>query len=176
MKKKVLAVLVAGCMLALCACGGKKIEGGEGNKTEASAQASATGGYTFTSNGATIVIDAAAADTIAKLGTPIEQYEAPSCAFGDLDKVWTYSGFRVDTYQIDGVDYFLDVVFTDDSVATAEGVRVGDSLDAVKSAYGEPTTVDSTQAVYEKDQMKLTFLLNGDSVKSIQYLSKKLDK
>ena len=176
MKKKALAVLAAGCMLALCACGGKKIDNSGATGTEASANAVTSGGYVFSSGSAQVVIDAPAADIIEKLGTPVEQYEAPSCAFGDLDKVWTYNGFRVDTYQIDGVDYILDVVFTDDSVTTAEGVRIGDTLDAVKNAYGEPTTVDGTQAVYDKDQMKLTFLLNGDAVKSVQYLSKKLDQ
>ncbi len=173
MKKKVLAVILACMVFALCACGGKTITKDE--NTSGSSQ-SASGGYVFTSNGTQIVIDAAAKETLDKLGTPIETYEAPSCAFGDMDKVWTYSGFRIDTYQLDGVDYFLDVIFTDDSVATAEGVRVGDTVDTMKQAYGEPTVMDSTQAVYEKDQMKLVFLLTGNDIKSVQYLSKKLDK
>lgn len=177
MKKKILISLLAATLAisALTACGSSDSSGGSASTSETTTQTTGAGGYEFTANGTKIEIDAPAEETLNAIGDPIETYESPSCAFGDLDKVWTYSGFRIDTYQLEGTDYVLDVVFTDDSVSTDEGVSIGDTTDKMKEVYGEPTTEDSTQAVYENGDMKLVFLLDGENIKTIEYLSKKLD-
>ena len=182
--KKVAAILLATVVMggALIGCGAKEItsdgSGAEGGSEAGGIQVEVTGGaggYMFENGGAQVEIDAEAEPILEKLGEPQSSYEAPSCAFGDLDKVWTYSGYRVDTYQIEGVDYISDVIFTDDSVSTPEGVSIGDSVDDMKAAYGEPTSMDGSQAIYESGNMKLVFLLDGDTITTIEYLNRKLE-
>ncbi len=182
MKKKFMAVILAATMISLAACGGNSgnadstntgSTGGDGAATTQSA--GGAGGYTFATNGVNVEVDAPMANFEEGLGEPVEMFESESCAFGDLDKVYTYNGFRVDTYQVDGVDYVSDVVFMDDTVSTTEGVCIGESTAEMKEAYGEPTVEDATQAIYEKDDMKLVFLLDGETIKTIEYLTKKLD-
>lgn len=136
---------------------------------------SASNGYVFITDGATIAIDEPAAGYIDKLGEPLSYFEASSCAFGEQDKVWTYPGFRIDTYQLDGEDYVMDVVLTDDTVMTSEGIRIGDHTDDITAAYGDPTESGDQYVLYEKDDMKLVFILDGDHISVIEYLSKKLD-
>ncbi len=182
MKKKFMAVLLAATMISVTACGGSsdgantKEAGSAGSESTASTESKkGAGGYVFKTNGVSVEIDAPMADIQDALGEPLESFESESCAFGDLDKVFTYSGFRIDTYQLDGVDYVLDVVFSDDTVSTTEGVCIGESTAEMKEAYGEPTLEDASQAIYEKGDMKLVFLLDGETIKTIEYLSKKLD-
>ena len=109
------------------------------------------------------------------LGEPLSYYEAESCAFGDLDKVWTYNGFTIYTYQTEDVDYIYDVVLSSDALSTPEGVSIGDSVDDVKEAYGDPEEEDDKQLVYRKGDMRLIFLLSDGSVSSIDYQSSILE-
>ncbi len=143
--------------------------------TATATESNGAGGFVYLNSGATFEIDAPAADALAKVGEPLSYFEASSCAFGEQDKVWTYQGFRVDTYQLDGIDYILDVILTDDTVMTSEGVRIGDSTDDILAAYGTPTLTDTNYMIYESGDMRLAFLLNGDTITTIEYLSKKLD-
>lgn len=59
-----------------------------------------------------------AAPILEKLGEPMEYFEAESCAFEGLDKIYTYSGFELHTYEMKGTDYVASVMFLDDSVST----------------------------------------------------------
>lgn len=177
MKKRFFAMLLVVMMAGFAACGtsGKGAGDAETKTESGSAASEGAGGYTFDAHGVTVEVDAPFADIEGDLGEPVDFFESESCAFGDLDKVYTYSGFRIDTYQLDGTDYVSDVVFTDDTVSTPEGVSIGDSVDKMKEAYGEASESDAAQAIYEKGNMKLVFLLDGDTIKTIEYLSKKLD-
>ncbi len=174
MKKFLAAVLIVLAALALCACGENEVknDGGDDGGAKVSAPSAPAGGYIFESNGAKIEIDAKMADIEKELGEPKSYFESPSCAFGDLDKVYTYNGFRIDTYQIDGVDYVYDIVFMDDTVKTPEGAYIGDTVDTIKGFYGEPASEDDKSLVYEDGNMKLVFLLSDGSVSTIEYLSK----
>lgn len=183
MKKIIIAAVMLTAVLALCACGEKEIKGGKDGGTEAktqtgtevSAPTGGAGGYIFTSGSASVEIDAAMEPIKAALGEPISYFESESCAFGELDKVYTYSGYRIDTYQIDGVDYVCDVIFMDDTITTPEGLAIGDSADKVKEVYGEPTEEDSLRMIYSSGDMKLVFLKDGNTVKTIEYMTNKLD-
>lgn len=178
MKKKLAIVLVAcACIGLLSACGGsteKKVSDGSSSSSNTSSESSTTSnGYAFEAGGAKLVIDSEFEQYKSALGEETSCYEAPSCAFGDLDKIWTYSGFEVNTYQVDGVDYISTVVLKDDTVSTPEGVSIGDSADDVIAKYGEASTQDASQIVYEKDSMKLIFMLSSDAVSQIQYKTTK---
>ena len=174
MKKigRITAVFLAASLFVLAGCG----KGGDTAPASGSeVQIKGAGGYVFLSKDVTVEIDAEAEPILTALGEPQSTYEAPSCAFGDLDKVWTYPGYRIDTYQIGGVDYISDVIFTDDSVKTPEGLCIGNTVEDMKKVYGEPESIDSAQAVYLSGDMKLVFLLDGDVIKTIEYLNRQLE-
>ena len=182
MRKKIIGcVLMATMMLAGCASKEKTITDQPKSSTESTtaesttASASSYSGYVFESGSVSIQMDAEAAPYLEQLGEEESYYEASSCAFGDLDKVYTYNGFELDTYQVDGVDYVSAVILLDDTVTTPEGLSIGDSADKVTELYGAATTSDDTQIVYEKEDMKLIILLQDEVVTSIQYTSRVLD-
>lgn len=184
MKKALLVILTVLMVAGLCACGG----GGESTTTDnnngggaaatgdVAAPSAGAGGYIYDSKGTKVEIDAKMEDILKGLGEPKSYFESESCAFGELDKVYTYNGFRIDTYQIDGVDYVSDIIFMDDTVATAEGLAIGDSADKAKEVYGTPAIEDNSRLVFEKDNMKLVCLLDGTTVKTIEYMTKILDE
>ncbi len=62
------------------------------------------------------------------------------------------------------------VILKDDSVSTAEGICIGDSLEKLLEAYGEGVQ-ENGMLVYSRDGMKLCFILQEDSVVSIEYRS-----
>lgn len=167
--KRFLILLLAGMMVfSLSACGGNDSTNG-GGEAETDSSASADGlGYVFEYDGVSIVIDAEATDIIEALGEPTSYYEATSCAFDGLDKIYTYSSFELDTYPTDDIDYVSAVILKDDLVSTAEGVSIGDSLEDVTAAYGEGEESNG-YLVYEKDDMKLRFVIEDDVVTSIEY-------
>ena len=181
MKKRVIgAILVAALMLAGCGASNEKTISNQSQTAGTSAEdtkdsTSSYEGYVFESNGVSVEVDGDFSKFEAGLGEPANYYEAPSCAFGDLDKVYTYSGFEIDTYQTEGVDHVSAVIFLDDSVATPEGLCIGDSADKVTELYGEATAADDAQMTYEKGGMKLVILLKDGTVSTIEYLSKVLD-
>lgn len=186
MKKSLVAAAVVVAMGLLAGCGSnEKVISGDVNNNPAAAtevmadEAAAevtTNGYVFTSAGTDVVIDAKAEPIIAALGEPVTYFEATSCAFGDLDKTYTYRGFEVDTYSLEGVDYVSAVVLLDDSVTTPEGLAIGDSASKVAEVYGEATQDTGSMLVFKKDKMKLDIQITDDAVTSIQYLNTILDE
>ena len=181
--KKLTALLMAAYLLILSGCGNdEKVMYGSGQNSEAGASGSAGSagtvqggkGYVFTYKGTTIQVDADAAPIVEALGEPASYYEAASCAFEGLDKIYSYSGFELNTYPSGDKDLVSAVVFRDDSVSTAEGVCIGDTLEKVKQVYGDDCTEEDGMLVYEKDGMKLCFILKED-VAAIEYRSTVLE-
>ena len=174
----VMTALMAGCGSAekvitgdVANAGGKQsVESTAGAQSQAQTD-SAQNGYVFEANGVTIQVDGEAADYLTGLGEPLSYYEAPSCAFGDLDKIYTFSGFEVDTYSLEGVDYVSVVILKDDSVSTPEGLCIGDPVSKIEEVYGQATSKEDTMIAYKKDEMKLCFLIRDDAVVSIEYRS-----
>lgn len=190
--KKIIVLMILAASLVFGGCGSsEKVISGDVNngtadsgvvaETDATVQEDTTTdsskeeGYVFVSNGVSVVIDADAAEYIAALGEPVSYYEAPSCAFGDLDKIYTYSGFELDTYSLEGVDYVSAVILKDDSIATPEGLYIGDDSAKVSEIYGEATMSDDSSMTYVKDHMKLCILIKDGVVANIQYLSRVLE-
>ena len=186
--KKTIVLMLMTALLVLAGCGGndeKVISGEVANVETDDAQTveaedtsdknATTDGYVFESNGVSISVDGEAEAYISGLGEPLSYFESPSCAFGDLDKIYTYSGFELDTYSLEGVDYVSAVIFKDDSVSTPEGISIGDSVDKVKEIYGEPESEESTIISYVKGKTKLCFLVQDGSVVSVEYRTMILD-
>lgn len=181
--KKLAAVLMMAGMLLVTGCGdNEKVIGGDvqnqgSSNVQADNQGSQTAqvkGYVFVSGGVTIGVDVDAAPIIEKLGEPDSYYEAASCAFEGLDKMYTYKGFEIDTYPNGDADYVSAVIFKDDSIKTPEGVGLGDTAEEVEKAYGNNAAANGTLE-YEKDGMKLCFIVKDDEVVSVEYRSTVLD-
>ena len=71
---------------------------GAGSSKDNSKNESTGKDYVFKINNTEITIDAEAADILAKLGDPLSKFESPSCAFGDLDVIYTYGGYEAVSY------------------------------------------------------------------------------
>lgn len=194
--KAILASLILVMLLSACGNDAKVIEGAVQTSSDGKASEMTDGdaadkadldtqtqeeaveykGYTFCCNDVVIEMDAEAAPIVEKLGEAVSYFEAPSCAFEGIDKMYTYNGFELDTYPMNGTDYVSAVIFKDDVVATPEGVSIGDSAEKITETYGEDMTEEKGMTVYVKDGMKLCFIIAGDSIVSIEYRSTVLDE
>lgn len=183
MKKwMVIALLVCALLLAGCGNSEKVIEGTpdvsgaadtETDDGQENAEQETGGGYVLVVQETVVQIDADISTVTETLGEPLSYYEAASCAFDGLDKIYTYSGFTVQTYpDSDGI---YMIVLKDDSVSTQEGVSIGDSIEQVEAAYGTEYTESTGEIIYYKDGMKLSFILQEEQVISITYSSTAYD-
>ena len=133
-------------------------------------------GYIFKQGDVSVIIDADAAPIVAALGEPVSYFEAASCAFDGLDKIYTYNSFEIDTYPTEGKDYISAIILMDDSITTAEGIAIGETKARVEEVYGTDYTEQGSMLVYEKDGMKLSFIFTDDMITSIQYNSTVLEE
>ncbi|HOB20752.1 MAG TPA: hypothetical protein PK830_09300 [Candidatus Atribacteria bacterium] len=159
-----LALLVAGC------AGGAAGNNNDNNNGDKNYNGNGkVDGYVFETGGAVIAMNAEVAPIVEKLGEPLEYFEAESCAFQGMEKIYTYSGFEIKTYEIDGVDCVLSVTLLDDSVKTKEGIYLSSSLTDVLEAYGDDYTEGFGLYTYTKGNSELSFLVENDEVVSIEY-------
>ena len=157
MKKILISILLAAMVFCLVACQ-------ENNNLQNQEKS-----YTFVSGTTKIAIDADAAPILAALGTWRDYAESASCAFEGLDKVYTYAGFELQTYPMGEKDFVYMIILQDDTVATEQGIRIGDTKDAVLAAYGTPDKQTDTALTYNGTGMYLQFILRDGAVISIQY-------
>ena len=171
MKRRVLALLLAVSCVFLCACGGGSDVGNAGNSNSENKQENEAS-YIFTYEGMEISVNEDIESVVSKLGEPIAYYEAASCAFDGMDKFYTYSSFQLDTYPKDGKDMLASIYFKDDLVKTTEGISLYMTKADMIQAYGEATTVNGNEYIYEKGNGCLYFILEGDEIISIEYQTK----
>lgn len=180
----IILLLVAATFLGLASCGDKgkndtappsaapQNNVSDAPMTSENAQSeTASSGFVFIHNGVRIDVDAEASSIVQALGEPVSYFEAASCVFDGQDKMYTYGGFELDTYPTDGKDFVAAVIFRDDSVATPEGIMIGDSMDALRQVYGEPASATGNLIIYEAGNMALRFILQNDAVAAIEYIS-----
>ena len=161
MKKLLAMTLCLLALLALCACTPAQTENGKKNDP-----------YVFKTGKVTIAVDADLAPIVEALGEPINYAEAPSCAHTGTSKYYTYAGIDIESYPDGKKDRVYIVALIDDSVATAEGIRVGDTRDELLEVYGEPMSSSEKTYVYEAEGMYLKFIMtsNGKQISQIQYM------
>lgn len=175
-----IVLLVALLVFAISACSpGATTAGTTGGSsgsttgTSASSGGTTTGsepsGYYFETNGVVIQIDAPAAPILEKLGEPMNYFEAKSCAFDGMDKIYSYSGYEFQTYTLEDVDYVFSIRFLDDSVSTREGISLNASLEDVTKAYGAEYETSTKQVIFKDTGCKLTFLMADDAVAAVEY-------
>lgn len=167
-------VLVAGVATILLL--GRKSNDIPGNETNAQTQtgnstANEDAGYVFEYKGVKIAVEAPSDAILKALGEPMNYFEAPSCAFEGMDKIYTYSGFEFQTYTEGDKDYIASVRFLDDSITTPEGIGLNASLDDVIAAYGDNYRQSFSQYTYTKGKCNLRFIIENNEVVSVEYVS-----
>lgn len=128
-------------------------------------------GYSFEYKDLNIFMNMDVAPVINNLGEALEYFEAESCAFKGLDKTYTYPGFEITTYPLNGMDNVSSIYFMDDSVSTPEGIYLGASVDEMIAAYGDDYTESSGAYTYTKDDSKLQFITKDNEIIAITYLA-----
>ncbi|MBQ1891635.1 MAG: hypothetical protein II164_04765 [Firmicutes bacterium] len=165
MKKKMAALLalVMVLSLVLCSCGGGGGNNNGGNNTGSL-------DYYFEVKGVKVEMKADAEAVLKALGSYKSSYEAPSCAFDGMDKIYSYGGYDILTYTADGKDFISGVVLRDDTVETPEGIAIGSKLEDVKKKYNAKEEGSSIN-VYSEN-CRLLIIFDNGVVSSIQYIAR----
>lgn len=172
-KRLVMTAMVMVMSAGLLACGKNEGNTAVNKENQSQSREPDEKGYVFESAGTAIEIDAKVDTYTSRLGEPKGgYYEAKSCAFDGLDKFWYYDGFTIQAYQKDGEDLVYQVLLTDDTVKTKEGVKIGDTKDKIISVYGSGYKVNGTMYIYESGNMMLEFNIKDDVIISIAYTLK----
>lgn len=183
LKKALGMVLCVVTMAGMTACGNdaKVIEGNASSGTQTEIIGGAEGtteilltndtdaGWTFQTGDVTLTPDMDMSAIADQLGEPKSYFEAASCAFEGLDKIYTYTSFEIETYPQDTADCIKSIVLKDDTVSTVEGVSIGDSEDKVRETYGAPAEESTGKLVYQKEKTNLVFVISSGVVASIEY-------
>lgn len=125
--------------------------------------------YSFIYNNTSVTPHARMSELLNGLGDPTAYEESNSCYYQGLDKDYTYPGFKLRTYPSEGVDYVLNICFTDDSVTTAEGIMLGSTRDQVLKAYGSAYSEENGNIVYTLGRTSLRIRFSDDCVSAIEY-------
>jgi hypothetical protein len=127
--------------------------------------------YTFEKGKTVIAIHGDMEPILAALGDWNDYEEKPSCGFSGISKLYVYGSFEIETYPVDGKDYVYRVELYDDTVATAEGIRIGQTREQVIETYGEADKESTTLLTYRAPNMYLRFRFSSDGlVSKIIYL------
>ena len=138
-------------------------------KTETTAAAEEVT-YSFKTEKATISIGAEAAPVIKALGEPKKTFEQDSCAYQGKDKVYSYEGFDICTYPVDGKECINAIYLMDNTVATPEGVKIGSTKQDVINAYGKGYVESYGVYRYTIGNTELSFYTTNQVVNAIEYL------
>ena len=181
--KKILTTITVGALLmgTLVACGEKKDD--TAAQTTAAAETTAAAGEETTAaavsadnpyisfNGVDVQIGMNWADIKDKLGSetkPVD--EIKPCDGGDYIQIMHYfDGLTVTTLR----DETVVTLSTEDGGdgATLMGqVKKGDSIDAVKSAMGEPDSIDEYQMNYTKGNASVFVYLENNVVRAVAFM------
>ena len=126
-------------------------------------------GFTFVAGDTVIAMTADAAPILEGLGEWENYAETTSCAFKGLDKTYSYPGFDLYTYPLNGKDNVNSVYFVDDTVSTPEGIHIGSTKEEMEAAYGTDYEEEFGAYTYTKDQSRLQFLVTDGVIDSVEY-------
>ena len=115
-----------------------------------------------------LTIGMAAKDVIEQLGDDYTMTEAESCAGVGVDRMYTYPSVRLYVFApAEGEAVISSVSYTDDGVATADGLRIGSGKQDVIAAMGEADEASDTRLIYRGKGCVLTFGLRDGVVVSV---------
>ena len=124
----------------------------------------------FNYNGAKVELNTPIENMIADIGEANEVSSQLSYHGEGEDKTYTYNGFIVNSYPLDGKDYVMEVVVNQAGIPTNKGVSVGDPVSKVTEAYGDKYKAVGVYYSYDAGNKKsLQFLIENDTVTEIDY-------
>lgn len=129
----------------------------------------ATSSYYWTVDGVDLKIDDIAANTVDLISEEAKYFEAESCAYNGIDKIYTYNDYSVTFYEGEGRDGISAIAIMSDLVETNEGIAVGSTEEEVRGVYGEPVQETETLMLYEDNSVELRIILGNGKVTSIQF-------
>ena len=190
MKKTMFTMVLMTAALSMAGCGSgsgtgstaaAKTEAAETTAAESSQAAETTAeasesakeaeitGFTFVAGDTVIAMNADVAPILEGLGEWENYAETTSCAFKGLDKTYSYPGFDLYTYPLNGKDNVNSVYFVDDTVSTPEGINIGSTKEEMEAAYGTDYEEEFGAYTYTKDKSKLQFLVTDGVIDSVEY-------
>lgn len=95
--------------------------------------------------------------------------EVPSCAFGGNDKIYNFTTFELTAYFDADEERIYSIYFIDPNLPTTEGLRLGDTVDDMKSFYGDSYETEGASYIYTRGETLLILITNKDIVTSIEY-------
>ncbi len=130
----------------------------------------------FVYNGIPYPISSDSALLLEALGEQYEEMASPSCAFVGEDKKFIYDNITVYTYPDGEKDLINEIYFYGGNYTTSRGISLGNSLEQVKSVYGEGGFEQGNNYIYVvsgsiEDTMspKLYFELTDGIVSGISF-------
>ena len=111
-----------------------------------------------------------------------EEYDVtlnPSCAHQGEAYIYYLKGgsIEVNTDKYPGAteEVISRIVLLDDTITTVEGVYVGNTVEQVKAAYGEPAEETETIIIYKKGSSELHFVIDENgAVAEIDYMTQQV--
>lgn len=187
---KVAAIIMSLCMAgaALCACNNQpepvssdinvissqnQNQGGAGESNISVDPNAADNNFKITYKGIDITVNGELDDSKFD-DNEYDVREQTSCAGQGLALVYSFKGgsFEVETFPDTTV--VSRIKLNDDTVTTAEGVYIGNTMDQVKAVYGEPTALSENIFSYKKGSSELRLFVEDPAdgkVSSIEYFS-----
>lgn len=123
----------------------------------------------FSYNGTSVALGEDINSVISKIGSTGNVYSAPSCHGDGEDKTFEYNGFSINTCPSGGKDMVLEITVTSPGIATAKGVKVGDSASQVVAAYGSGYREQGSYLTYTSGSRLLQFFMDNGIVSEIDY-------
>lgn len=159
------SLLFAGCS----GSNGKPANGSASASPSSGTEVKNTSEFFFEYKDVKIAMDDDVAPILKTLGEAQNYFEAKSCAFDGMDKVYTYGGIELRAYAGEGFERVWSVSFMDDSVSTREGIAIGDKFEKVVEKYGDKYEKSTNLYSYSNGNCKLSFSIQNDEVASVEY-------
>lgn len=169
MKRKSMrtAVGIAAICMAVMTASPAAVVWGKTAPTAAAAETKTA--YAFKSGETVMSLNQEAAPVIKALGAYKKCFEQQSCAYQGMDKIYTYSGFELGTYPVKGKDCISSIYFTDSTVSTQEGIKIGSTYDDMIKAYGDGYKEEYGVYRYTLGDSELSIYTTKKIVDAIEY-------
>ena len=115
-----------------------------------------------------IALDAPAAPVLEALGAPFGYGEQRGTSRKGVEKTYRFTGLDVRTYQGKDGERILNLLITDDSLETPQGISVGDTAAQVRACFGQDA-IQGNRCTIQTASEKMILLLENNLVASIQY-------
>lgn len=162
MKKGLLGIiLIIAVLFCLCSCGSENKGDDDANKPEAISAED----FVFSSPKGDVELNTVFdPDSLGEY----DYYEAASCGYSGLDKIYTYSTFEIYTYPDGEKDYVLYIDLLE-GAKTNRSIEIGSTLAELTGAYGEGFEKQGQNYIYKLGDKTLSFKVKDDAVAEVEY-------